>query len=506
MKFFRKYHKWAGLFLAFFLILFSVSGIILNHRKMFSGIDISRKLLPKDFHYDNWNNASVKGSVKLSPDSILLYGGNGIWLTDSLQGYFSSFTSGLEKGIDNQITNRIVRTENDDIYAITTFDLYTLNSNNSWKKITEQAGINERISDMTCRNDTLAILTRSHLYYSIAPFHDFHKVELLKPTAYEAKTSLFRTFWLLHSGKLFGIGGQLFVDILGVLLIIISVTGIIYFFFPRIIKRRKKKGLSTDTAIKTMRSSIRWHNKIGAFFLLFFLLLTLSGMFLRPPLMIAIIQNKINNPKGTVLNSDNPWNDKLRAIQYDKNQQQWLLYTSDGFYSLNNFEGIPEKVMIAPPVSVMGVTVLEPTQDGWLVGSFSGLFSWSRQHNLIINCYTGQQVIGTSRGRPVSLTPISGYSNDFEGEVVFEYTKGVIVFDSRKDFAPMPEEIGKGRISLYHAALEIHTGRAYAYLLGLSGDLYTFLSGLLILILLISGYIVYRKKYVRKKTESHFIK
>lgn len=503
MKFFRKYHKWAGLFLAFFLILFSVSGIILNHRKIFSGVDISRNLLPKDFHYDNWNNASVKGSIKLSSDSILLYGGSGIWLTDSLQNRFSPFIRGLDKGIDNQITNSIVQAENDSIYAITTFDLYTLSSNNGWKKITEQAGINERINDMTYWKDTLAILTRSHLYYSIAPFHDFCKVELQKPIDYEAKTSLFRTFWLLHSGKLFGTGGKLFVDILGVLLIIISVTGIIYFFSPRIIKRRKKKNLPADVAIKTMKSSIRWHNKIGVVFLLFFLLLTLSGMFLRPPLMIAIIRNKINNPKGTMLNSDNPWQDKLRAIRYDKHQQQWLLYTSDGFYSLNSFDDIPEKVMVAPPVSVMGVTVLEPTRDGWLVGSFSGLFSWSRQHNLIINCYTGQPLMGMTRGRPVSLTPISGYSSDFEGQVVFEYAKGAVVFDSRKGFAPMPEEIGKGRISLYHAALEIHTGRAYAYLLGLPGDTFTFFSGLFILILLISGYIVYRKKYQRKKTRSY---
>lgn len=498
MKFFRKYHKWAGLFLAFFLILFSVSGIILNHRRTFSGIDISRGLLPKDFQYDNWNNASVKGSVKLSPDSILLYGGSGIWLTDSLQSRFSPFTCGMVKGMDNQITNRIVQTANNDIYAITTFDLYTLRPDNSWEKITEQAGINERISDITCRNDTLAVLTRSHLYYSIAPFHSFHKVELAKPADYESKTSLFRTFWLLHSGKLFGTGGQLFVDALGVLLIIISVTGIIYFFSPGIIKRRKRKGLPAGVVIKTMKSSIRWHNKIGAVFLLFFLILTLSGMFLRPPLMIAIIRNKINNPKGTILNSDNPWRDKLRVIRYDENRQQWLLYTSDGFYSLNNFEATPGKVLITPPVSVMGVTVLEPTPNGWLVGSFSGLFSWSRQHNLIINCYTGQPVMGATRGRPVSLTPISGYSNDFEGQIVFEYGKGAIAFDSRKDFAPMPKEIGKGRISLYHAALEIHTGRAYAYLLGLSGDLYTFSSGLLILILLISGYIVYRKKYVKR--------
>jgi hypothetical protein len=248
-----------------------------------------------------------------------------------------------------------------------------------------------------------------------------------------------------------------------------------------------------------MKSSIKWHNRIGATFLVFFLLLTLTGMFLRPPLMITIIRNKINNPKGTILNNDNPWYDKLRTIRYDRNEQHWLLYTSEGFYSLRELEEIPQVVTITPPVSVMGITVMEATPKGWLVGSFNGLYYWNREQHIILDCYTGHPATGISRGRPVSTNPISGYSNDFNGQVVFEYNKGAIVFDSDKEFAPMPEEIGKGRISLYHTALEIHTGRAYCYLFGLSDGLYTFLFGLLTLILLISGYILYRKKYIKKR-------
>lgn len=78
MKFFLKVHKWLGLPLAFFLIVFSLSGIFLNHRQGIAKLDIPRSVLPDSYKYENWNNSAVKGTFKLGPDSILLYGGSGV--------------------------------------------------------------------------------------------------------------------------------------------------------------------------------------------------------------------------------------------------------------------------------------------------------------------------------------------------------------------------------------------------------------------------------------------
>ncbi len=494
MKFFRKYHKWAGLVLAFFMVMFAVSGIILNHRKTFSGIDISRGLLPRSYHYNNWNNASIKGTIKLTADSVLLYGGAGIWLTDSLQSKFYNFTNGIKTGADNRATARIVKTSNGNVYAATTFDLYKLTCH-TWENITDLTGINERISDMEAHDDTLVVLTRSHIYHSTAPYTKFTKTELQQPEGYKAQTSVFRVLWLLHSGKLFGTGGKFFVDFLGIILIIVSVTGVIYFFCPTLIKRKRKKGHPAKSTYKTLTTSIKWHNKLGVLFFIFFVLIVLTGMFLRPPLMITIIKSKINNPPYTVLSDTNPWNDKLRTIRYDDAYQQWLIYTSSGFYTLEHLRDIPRALTATPPVSVMGVTVLEKVPQGWLVGSFSGLFYWNRTQNYTINYYTKQPVPPTRQGRPVSLNPISGYSRDLKGETVFEYNKGAVDSMANIKPTPMPMELGKGRISLWNTSLEVHTGRMYSYLFGLSGDLYPFLMGLVTLILLISGYSVYRKKY-----------
>lgn len=500
VRFFKKYHKWLGLFLSFFIIMSSFSGIILNHRKTFSGVAISRSLLPASYSYNNWNNGAVKGSFKLSPDSILIYGGVGIWHTDSLHTSFSDFNLGIKTGADNRITSRIVRTCDSGIYAATTFDLYKLTSGASWESLTAHAGIDERISDLAVRGDSLIVLTRSKAYLSVYPFSQFTPIELAKPTGYSPDATLFRTFWLLHSGELFGLPGKFFVDMLGVLLIVLSITGIIYTFSPGIIKRRKKRSLPVKRAVSTMKTSVKWHNKIGALFLVFFIVLAISGMFLRPPLMIAIIRSKVKPIPGSVLSSSNPWHDKLRCLRYDSMRSEWLLYTSSGFYSLKGLSSTPERLRGTPPVSVMGVTVLEPVSSGWLVGSFSGLYHWNRESGLIMDCFKGEPISGMPMsGRPVFDNQVSGYAGDFYGKkVVFEYDSGARTF-GMESFAPMPEQIKKGRMSLWHACLEIHVGRVYQPFIGPFSDLFVFLLGLFLVFIVTSGYIVYRKRHRKTK-------
>jgi hypothetical protein len=74
LKIFRKLHRWPGIIIAFIAILFATSGIILNHRETFSSIDISRKLLPPGYRYNNWNLSAVRGSYMHSGNFVLVYG------------------------------------------------------------------------------------------------------------------------------------------------------------------------------------------------------------------------------------------------------------------------------------------------------------------------------------------------------------------------------------------------------------------------------------------------
>lgn len=94
MKKLRKYHKWPSLIIGFFLLHFAVSGIIMNHRDWFSHVNVSRKLMPESYRYNNWNLASVKGNVPLSENRQLIYGNIGIWITDSTFSRFEDFNKG----------------------------------------------------------------------------------------------------------------------------------------------------------------------------------------------------------------------------------------------------------------------------------------------------------------------------------------------------------------------------------------------------------------------------
>ena len=134
MKFFRKYHKWFSLVATIFILFFAVSGIILNHRELLSGIDIGRKWLPGNYRYNNWNLASVKGSLELSPDSVLIYGNIGVWLTDGSYKNFHDFNTGFPNGIDNRKISSIAVVSGTDLFAGSLFGLYHFQGDH-WEKV-----------------------------------------------------------------------------------------------------------------------------------------------------------------------------------------------------------------------------------------------------------------------------------------------------------------------------------------------------------------------------------
>jgi hypothetical protein len=239
LKIFKKLHKWPAIIIAFFAILFATSGIVMNHRGTFSSIDVSRKLLPPNYTYRNWNLAAVRGSLPIDEKKILVYGNIGIWKSDRMFQNFADFNQGFPKGIDNRKIYSVIQFKNE-LFAGTHMGLFSRNiSDGKWEK--ENLPVKEeRIADLTIKNDTLLVLTRQYLLKS-TDGRTFETAQLPAPVGYERKTGLFDTFWQLHSGELLGLPGKLIVDLLGLVTILLSVTGLLHFFFPKIIKTRKKK-------------------------------------------------------------------------------------------------------------------------------------------------------------------------------------------------------------------------------------------------------------------------
>ena len=512
----RWVHKWGGLFFTLFLIIFALSGIVLNHRAALSEVDVPRSVLPPEYRMEHWNLGAVKGTLRVSSDSILLYGENGLWLTDSSRACFSRFERGMRSGADNRLVANVVRTHSGQLFAVTTFDAYQWNhSTQSWQRLTERFAPSDRMTDAAVKGDTLVLQSRSELFLATAPYTHFERIHLKAPTNAPLGRFTFRTLWMLHSGELFGAWAQYFVDFLGVILIVLCLTGVVLAFFPKLLKRQRKRQPEGKSVLRRVfKFSLQLHNKLGVYLLAFLLLLTLTGMCLRPPLLVAIARLRHQPLVLTHEHNPNPWWDNLRMIRYDRHHHRWLLQTPFGFFTTSNLHSAPTKLDHEPPVGFMGTNVLQQEDaDHWIAGSFSGLYRWNARTGESWNLYTGQRYVAPKhQGIPDFTYSVSGYSTDLGARpVVFDYNRGAeyalggakkaatdddeqeFVCYERADFSVMPEQVQDGRLSLWRVALETHTGRIYTFLPNIVIQLFIFLSGTFLLTVLISGFIIWRK-------------
>lgn len=543
----KKYHRWFGLVLSVFMLVFCVSGIILNHREVFSGCEVSRKWLPASYHVKNFNNGVVKGTVvkksaahSLSSencDSVLVYGCAGVFLTDSRLSTWQDFNAGLPESIDERNVRHVVKAKDGSLWCAALRDVYRYDENSHrWKKV-ELPGNEERIMDVALAKDSMTVvaLTRSRVF-TIVPFVQYgeivkigksssetYRVEskiIPAPKKYEPKTTLFKLVWHLHSGEFFGLPGKLVVDAIALVLIVLSITGILLFILPYGIRRAKK--LAAKARMKRLGKqfawNMKWHNKIGYVTIVLTLWIAITGMCLRPPLMVPLVLSKLPQAVGE---GGNVWQDKLRAIRWDAVQGDWLVSTSEGFLRVDeDFSQAPKMLPDdeCPKLSPMGVTVWESDgKGGWIVGSFRGIYRWNPVNhslNQILDYFTGKPSEETSM-IPISDNLVCGYSEDFLGgkPLVFDFAKGVedakgqaVALCNDEPKTSRNEESMSDLIcetapmSLWNVALELHVGRCYSPFLGPLSDLFVFLSGLLITLVLLSGYIISHRR--RKKAQA----
>ncbi len=492
VKFFRKYHKWFSLVATIFILFFAVSGIILNHRELLSGVDLSRKLLPPGYRYNNWNLAAIKGSLELNPDSMLIYGNIGIWITDHTFSKYHDFNRGFPDGIDNRKISSIAFVHGAELFAGSLFGLYHFRGDH-WEKVSLPVE-ESRVVKVISKGDSLLVMTRSHLLVSTSRSHfsEFREIHVPQGNDSDGKVGLFRTFWVIHSGEIYGVAGKLIVDAVGIIFIILCITGLVYFFVPYRL-RRIKDPLRKSRLKKFNRTNLKWHNVVGSWAIVLLLLNTTMGMFLRPPLLIPIANSRVSKIKFTKLDSPNPWSDRFRDLLYDDSLHRYLLATSEGiYYSDDEFRSELHPFTVQPPVSVMGITVFEKQSPGkYLVGSFSGIFEWNPASGLITDYITKLEYVNSGRsGPPFGSVSVAGYmKSGSASELIFDYSNGVFPLAGGNPLPPIPREIiSKSPISLWNACLEIHTGRIFEPILGPFYILIVPLVGLATIIILISGF------------------
>lgn len=501
-NFWKKYHKWAGLIFAFILIMYSISGIILNHRQLFSSIDIKRKYINEHYHYKNWNNGFVKSAIKLSEDSLLIYGVSGLWTAKNDFSNLKNLNQIFPVGVDNHKINSIIKDNDGKIYIANQFALYEGFYPN-FKKIDIDLE-NDRLSDIIYKDDSIYLLSRSHIFINNKGSNTWQKKTLVAPIDYKKEESLFKQIWLLHSGELFGEIGKLFVDFIALIFIFLSISGIIYMFFPKYVKYLYSKRKDNKTEKKFLNLNNKWHNKIGLKFFWVSIFVIITGMCLRPPLMIPLILGKSKPIPYSKLDSPNAWNNKLRAIRWDDIEKEWILSTSLGFFTTKSLDLPAKYVDISPKVSPMGINVFErnpKNPNEWLIGSFNGLFRWDRKNNKIYNYFDNKEASKDSFS-PISDFLISGFYYDKSNNIsnIFDYEKGLITNNNERTIIQnQGDRLDNEKISLWNLALEVHVGRFYAPWMGIWIELFAFFAGLLGLFVFISGIKILKKnskKYI----------
>jgi len=496
---FRKLHKWPGIIIAVFAIHFAFSGIIMNHRSLFSGVDISRKWLPRSYEYQNWNQAAVRGGFSIGEDSLLFFGNIGTWIKTN-QG-FTDYNQGFPRGIDNRKINQLISYK-EKLVAATQFGLFQRGiSDKEWQSIpTPETG--QRLIDLFIRKDTMMILSRNDLMKTTDLIH-FKSITLPAPEGYTKSAGLFNTLWELHSGELFGTVGKLLVDLLGFVTILLSITGLLHFFFPKLIRRKKRMTGTSGNLPATFRLNLRWHNVVGYIFVLFLVINTTAGIFLRPPLLIPIVNSRVGIIPGSHLDNENPWNDKLRKGTWNERLEIFIFSTSDGFYAADENLSRPMIMFYSqPPVSLMGCNVLEPVDSTkYLIGSFSGMYTWDAANGEVADFFTGNGYVAPSgMSRPVSDNMVAGYIKDhLNNQWVFDYNKGIEAISSATTWE-MPGDVKlESPISLWNLALEIHTGRILEQFIGMFYLLYIPVAGICVIMVLVSGFLVWLLAHRKKK-------
>ena len=109
----------------------------------------------------------------------------------------------------------------------------------------------------------------------------------------------------------------------------------------------------------------------------------------------------------------------------------------------------------------------------------------------------GEIYEGAPSGRPVGISKVTGMIEDPDGNrYMVDYDKGVVPLYHNQSFPDAPANVVKqSRMSLWNLSLEIHTGRFFQFVLGDFYILIVPLIGLAGIMVVISGYLLWRKRF-----------
>lgn len=494
-KFSKWIHKWSSLLICIILIWMSISGILLNHPEIISNISVPSSFLPEDYNLVNWNRSAIV-EAEFATNKTAYFGGHeGIFKTDD-GGY--SFTNLNKNGFPNAAYNRKTKSialfsdnSEDVLFAGTFSGLYKFNSKTDyWKKVNFPSESNKIVS-LIKKEDSLIVVTDSEMFISkvINSPINFRKIKLERIDDNPSMT-LIELFFQLHSGELWGLSGKIIFDIAALILVFLCISGLYLWISPKYRKLKKKLNL-TKGKIHT-GWFFRNHLLIGIWSFAILLVFAVTGLFMRPPLIIALLGKDVAVKYIPVNEDDNPWKHRIRNAFYDHSTNKTIIDSRDGFWvSTHGLDG--QYIETDPPVPIfaMGATVLKNDDDGnLLVGSFAGLYKISNSGLYAENILDKSSPIISSVRPGANL--ITGYFKDFYGEeYVTTHFGGLINVKTPEVITKkyqMPEFLKANyKMPLWNFLFELHNGRLFQSLLGDFYILFIPLLSLIFIVVILTG-------------------
>jgi hypothetical protein len=379
----RLLHKYLGLTGLFYLLLMAVSGILLNHPSLISHISVPPDWMPPSYRLNHWNRMAMREAVFSTrhPDTFFIAGKTGVWESRDGGRSFTHLTDGFPVSAYKRDTRCLLLNETGptaQLLAGTRRGLFRYNFQaEAWSRVDRDGALPDTdIVDLVHTGSSILVFTK-HACFRLEGAKDNPLLEampLVSAIPPVERAPFFRLLLKLHDGSVLGLPGQLVMDFAAVNMAILSISAVYIWYVPW---RRKRTG-HRPARPSFFKLFYRYHLKLGIITAVFLILFALTGIFLRPPLLIAIVRWTVPAGLLNVGYSTRPWLTEIEKAVFRPDFGDLLLATRQGFFVgpadvSAPFAPIPVNV----PVHGMGVFVLESLANRQLlVGSFSGFYVW----------------------------------------------------------------------------------------------------------------------------------
>ncbi len=489
----RAIHKYLGLILGLYLLAMGASGLLLNHPEWIRTIDTPQAIVPADYDYQNWNRMLVRGG-SITPDGTwYLTGKSGIVRSDDQGRSFSLLNEGFPTAAyDRDTADLLILNEdsaNPTLLAATRSGLYQKHGNSLWSQIIlPGAPVSPRMVALVRIDDRIIAFSEKAAWQADIAALNFTPVKLaIAEQDSAANVPLFRVLHDIHNGTILGTPGKILLDISAIILVVLGVSGLVIWFVPW---RNRKWPTLHQPPGGFFRWCWKYHLKLGIWIVLILMILAGSGIFLRPPLLLATVNHSLDadNPLLQFSARSEGFGGKIQSATASSNGNI-VIATENGLWRGSaSLDGDFKRLQLPVPIHGMGVTVLEGMANSQLlIGSFSGLF--------IVEEISGR----IWRLRRPGLQETNPYqSNDLVSGVVmagdqpyvrFDYHDGMLPVTAGQPPLPaMSDDItAAAPMSMWHYLFEFHNGRIFAPWLGSWYLLMIPLVGIILLLLCLSG-------------------